>query len=577
MPIVLQPTIREEPELDFGLENLDWKALMENLASIYNQLTKQLRISPRNRQADLLWLIFWTISALFLYTWQLGNVALRDWDEGIVAIVAREISRSSVADLTWLFPKYLGGAAYLNKPPLMHGLIALMYRVFGVSEWTTRFPGATLSALSVPLLFTLTRELFHQRLPAILAAGVYLTYLPMVRQGRLAMLDGAIVCFFLLMLNCLLRSRRDLRWSLGIGIGIGLMCLTKGLLGVLLGAIGLLFLLWDTRRILRSGYFWWGLALGALPVLVWYGSQVWHYGWGYIQIHFLDQAIDRVAQSVEKNGQPVWFYLWELFKYGAIWLVFLPLGIRLGWRDRNLSWVRLISIWLGGYLTIISAMQTKLPWYAMPLYPGISIVIAVALTHLWSPPFKFVQQTIWLPYRKVWLSIFSILLLVGVGGLVYYTRIAFAGDLALVCLLLTLTIFSTLVLVARHDRQFILVLIWGTYLTLFALVSSKHWNWELAEQYPVKPVAAFVAQYSPTQQAIYTTSPLFRPSLDFYSDRPVIPTTWAVLQEKTQRGEAWIALVPESEVSPDQFKGIKTLGQMPGWVMLGSKSGRSNG
>jgi 4-amino-4-deoxy-L-arabinose transferase-like glycosyltransferase len=531
---------------------------MERLNDIYQQLRHQLGISPRDRQVDRLWLLFWTIAAVFLYTWQLGNLPLRDWDEGIVAVVAREMSRSDWP--TWLFPKWLNQLPYWNKPPLMHWLVASLYRGWGVNEWTTRLPGACLSALSVPLLYTLTRELLTKRLPAIFATGVFLTYLPMVRQGRLAMLDGAIVAFWLLTLNCVVRSRRDVRWSLGIGIGIGLLCLTKGLLGLLLGAIGILFLVFDTWRVLRSGYFWAGLFLGLLPVVGWYSLQYWHYGWVYLQAHFFDQALDRVAQSVEHNGQPPWFYLWEILKFGAIWLVFLPWGLQLWWRDRRLSWAKLVGLGGGGYFGIISMMQTKLPWYAMPLYPAIAIVVGVALAELWQPSQRFLQQGIRLPYQRGWAMTLGVLLLPVVGSLIYHTIFSPILSLAVISLLLAITLFVAIFLILQKNREFILILIWGTYLSLFALMSSQKWIWELAEQYPVRPVAALVQQYTQPHQPVYTTFPLARPSLEFYSDRQIIPTT----QTQLQTLSAYQALVAE----PNQLKGTKALGQMAGWSIV---------
>jgi 4-amino-4-deoxy-L-arabinose transferase-like glycosyltransferase len=183
----------------------------------------------------------------------------------------------------------------------------------------------------------------------------------------------------------LLRARRNLQWSLGIGLAIGLMCLTKGLLGIVLGAIGLAFLFWDTPRILASRYFWLGLGLGALPVVAWYGAQYQHYGLTFLQAHFLEQSLNRLGQPVENNAGPPWFYLFEILKQGTVWLLFIPIGIKRLRQDWHLSWAKLIVVWLGSYLAIISLMQTKLPWYAMPLYPAIALLVGMGLTQIWDP------------------------------------------------------------------------------------------------------------------------------------------------------------------------------------------------
>ena len=55
--------------------------------------------------------------------------------------------------------------------------------------------GLDQSLLSAVMRYAIGREIFPQRLPAVFSALIYLTLLPVARHGRLAMLDGAVVCF----------------------------------------------------------------------------------------------------------------------------------------------------------------------------------------------------------------------------------------------------------------------------------------------------------------------------------------------------------------------------------------------
>ncbi|MGL4881503.1 MAG: ArnT family glycosyltransferase, partial [Waterburya sp.] len=164
---------------------------------------------------DNLYFLCFLIAAVVLYTFNLGELPLRDWDEGIVAGVARNIWRSSFDSLTWLYPTINYDQPYWNKPPLIHWFIAISYSLFGISEWSTRIVPALLSACSVPLLYKIAIEVFTTRLAAILSACVYLTLLPIARHGRVAMLDGAIACWFCLAIWCLLRGKKDSRCLLG--------------------------------------------------------------------------------------------------------------------------------------------------------------------------------------------------------------------------------------------------------------------------------------------------------------------------------------------------------------------------
>ena len=243
----------------------------------------------------------------------------------------------------------------------------------GVNEWTTRLPGAILTAISVPLLYCLGREIFRQRSAAVYSALVYLTMLPVVRHGRLAMLDGASVSFFIIMIICVLRSRRDLRYCLGIGISLGLICLTKGMLGLLLGAIALVFLFWDTPRLLTSVYMFIGMLIGSAPVAFWYGAQWLHYGYTFTDTGLVGQSLNRIWTPVEDHSGPPWFYLLEILKYTWPWLLFLPQSLWLTWENRNLSWAKLVLVWSSLYLVAISFMSTKLPWYVFPIYPSLAL------------------------------------------------------------------------------------------------------------------------------------------------------------------------------------------------------------
>ncbi|MFM2312833.1 MAG: hypothetical protein RLZZ04_2109, partial [Cyanobacteriota bacterium] len=53
---------------------------------------------------DSLWVICLFLAAVILYTAGIGDLPLRDWDEGIVAGVARNIWRAEPGSQTWLYP-----------------------------------------------------------------------------------------------------------------------------------------------------------------------------------------------------------------------------------------------------------------------------------------------------------------------------------------------------------------------------------------------------------------------------------------------------------------------------------------
>ncbi|HIK40000.1 glycosyltransferase family 39 protein [Thermoleptolyngbya sp. M55_K2018_002] len=520
---------------------------------------------------DWVWMTALLIVALLLMTVNLGGVPLRDWDEGTVAQVAREIWRSPPEARAWLFPT-LGGEPYLNKPPLMHCLMAIAYGIGGVSEWTSRLPGAILTALSVPLLYAIGRELFPGRLPSLLSALVYLTWLPVVRNGRLAMLDGAVLCWLLLLMWCGLRSRRDTRFALGIGLSLGLICLTKGLmLGLLLGSILLVFLIWDTPRLLQQPYLWAGIALGSAPVAFWYAAQWGHYGREFLGRNLVQQSASRIWKPVEQNDGPPWYYLLEVVKYGVPWVVFLPAGIRLAQNNLIFGWAKLALVWSGLYFAAISLMSTKLPWYVLPLYPALALLVGGKLADLWREGRQVgVRQMPGEGYSPLWWQVLGGLGLLGWIGAVYLGWIQQPRevDVGIVMAALAAALTVAAVLVRRQNPQFIGVLIWGMYLSLLLLMLTPHWLWELAEAFPVQPVAALVRSHTPAGETVYSSYGDRRPSLEFYSDRRVLPANAERLQKLWTNEPQVYLLLDEAALKSLELPQKRVLGQAEGFTLV---------
>ena len=75
------------------------------------------------RETPVLGIVILWFVALLLTLFELGNLPLRDFDEGIVARVAYELSNKK--GIAQLLPT-LWGTAYLNKPPGLHWIISAL-------------------------------------------------------------------------------------------------------------------------------------------------------------------------------------------------------------------------------------------------------------------------------------------------------------------------------------------------------------------------------------------------------------------------------------------------------------------
>lgn len=506
------------------------------------------------RQQDWRWWVGLTLAALVMGLIRIGDVPLRDSDEAQVSLVAREM----ICTDNWLFPTRYG-EPYLNKPLLIHWLTAWTYTWAGFTDWATRLWPAGLSSFAVPLLYGLGRLLFKQQRPAALAALVLLTLLPTARHGRLAMLDGTVNTFYLLAYVALLAGNRRPPLAVGFGLGLGLVALTKGLLALPLGAIGLGFLLWDRPAGLRNPYLWLGLVLGAMPISLWYLAQGWHYGAAFMETHLVRQSLARVWDVVGGNTGPPWFYLVELLKYAWPWLIFWPPGLVLAWRARPESWAKLVLIGSGGFLGLISLMVTKFPWYIMPLYPFLALAVGAKLADLEKADER---------YPWIWTVLIGLLAVGCLGGTVYFVLTDPESGVAVATAVLALTLGLTVGYLRRSDPRFIPVLIAGLYLGLVAFMASTEWNWELNEDYAVKPVAALVRAQVPPGQPIYISRKNSRRSLNFYSGRLV------ETERDPQRLEALWAnrqpylLLNAQTLAQVTLPGSRILGEAEGYTLV---------
>ncbi|MGD1921866.1 MAG: ArnT family glycosyltransferase [Pleurocapsa sp.] len=381
---------------------------------------------------------------------------------------------------------------------------------------------------------------------------MYLTFLPIARHGKVAMVDGAINCWYCFAVWCLLRGRKDRRWLLGTGLGIGLICLTKGIMmGILLGGILIIFLLWDSPKLLLSPYLVVSLVLGMIPAIAWYMLQYLYYGAEFLGSSLGEQTFNRKWQPVSNVSSPPWYYLLEIAKYGLPWLIFLPKGIELAIKNLHLSWAKLALVWCGVYLLTTSLMVTKLPWYIMPIYPGLSLLIGARLATAW-------ERAI---YPRSWKISLTVVTFICWAGSIYLgLSKQIETDIVPIVALVAIAFTIALMLLWSSSGYFILVTIVGFYLGLLLLFNSDYWLWELNEAFPVRPIAATIRQSTPLGQNIYTAYPYRRPSLEFYSERLIVPVEYSELKRLWSQSEPVFLLVNRKAVEELDFKDRIQLG-----------------
>jgi hypothetical protein len=102
-------------------------------------------------------------------------------------------------------------------------------------------------------------------------------------------------------------------------------------------------------------------------------------------------------------------------------------------------------------------------------------------------------------------------------------------------------------------------------------MKSNYWVWELNEAYPVKPVAEMIQRAKPTVTKIYTSFGYHRPSLDFYSERTIVPASLTQLQHSwLSDGQPYFLLDEPALTALKNLKleSVKLVGHASGWSLI---------
>ena len=424
------------------------------------------KLHRQDRWWGYFYLFLLIVAALILFTVNLGNFSLNRL-ETTTAETAKEILQAPPSSWRGIFPT--SGESQLLQP-LFPNLVALSYYLGGVSPLTTRLPAALLGAFSTAIVYGIGRELFKTIFPALLACCVYITFFPVIAQSRVAAADAPVMCFEMFVLWAVLRSRRDLRWSLLAGFGVSLVGLTDILAFFPLLALLALFLRWDTPRLLTSSYFYFGIILGTIPLIVWWIAQTDRYE--PISLEVGNLALSAIA--LKANFSQEWLsnrsfkdYLTIALKYGSPWLIVSFWGLRLAWYHRNWGWAKflLTAIGICGLFSVLAIANR----YVLPIYPILALAAGIQLYQLRNLPSYF-------SYPQSWISLFGslamIFLVLGICGKIVFA-VSFNWLLLAIFASVILTLVVSSLLINRRDFQFVYILIWGNYLSLLLFFGSQ--------------------------------------------------------------------------------------------------------
>lgn len=340
------------------------------------------------------------------------------WDEDEPRFAA--IARTMLETGDWIVPTYNGTLA-VDKPVLMHWMMAACFGLFGTSEVAARLPSAVATVLTALALLRAGTRWFSP-LAGMLAAFAYVGCLLVAVESHAATPDAILTALTtwatLLIAEAWLpragegapaTGRLDLGRAALAGGLMGLAVLCKGPIGFVGPLAVVLPWVWGValeRRLARCetwnlGGLAWQACVAVLDTLrstrlatitlamlavaaPWYVAVGLRTAGAWPAGFFFIHNVGRFAAPMEKHGGGVLYHPLGLLVGFFPWSCFLPLAIVLaGWRlwkratpQPEASALALVLFWMAVWVGAFSAAATKLPNYIMPAYPAAALLVA---------------------------------------------------------------------------------------------------------------------------------------------------------------------------------------------------------
>jgi 4-amino-4-deoxy-L-arabinose transferase-like glycosyltransferase len=337
-------------------------------------------------------------AALVLFN-NLGATSLLG-DETIYAQVARQAAFKG----QWM-PTHWLGAIFLAKPPLRTWAVALLFRLFGIDEWTARALDAGMGVATILVVYLAGRALFGRRAGAIAALLLLsahdLVFLHGLREGvqesaLLLAFSAALLAYLTAATGALGPGWTRRRGDVASGLATAASLLVKNAVGLLvLGITGLYELIFARGPAARG---WRRLLprdpLRVLAVLLavylpWLALAYAVTGGRYLSILHRD-VVERMTAGLDPHHVRHGVYLQELAAdFGpalgllALAALFAVAAWRAGRRGLPAGRVEaeraaFLALWAGFVLAVLSTSASKLEWYLYPAYPAIALLAGYA-------------------------------------------------------------------------------------------------------------------------------------------------------------------------------------------------------
>lgn len=323
------------------------------------------------------------LSAVILFA-NLHRGDLSGYDDAVYAHEAKTVLQTG----DW-FTLKLNGYPDFDKPPLFVWLVALSFKVQGVSDYAAKFPAALLGFATILLVYFLAKYLSDDRWIPVLSMLVLMSTQYFLKYSMHAMTGIPFTFFFTLAIYFYVRSHRKPGYLLMCGAAIGLATLTVSPMGLFpLGIIGLHLIFTKRFGLLFSWYGAGCLVLAFSLPMIWYVREYQLFGDEFLAQHFANVLNHTISAQPKGYAEKlVWHleYPILLLKHYWPWLPFLIVGLvvtikkSLTEKAENSA---LLGLWVLCVVVPFSLADSKVLRYILPAFPAFSVLSAIALNSL---------------------------------------------------------------------------------------------------------------------------------------------------------------------------------------------------
>lgn len=338
-------------------------------------------------------------AALVLFA-RAGWGPLPNYDDAYYAEKAKQMLRTG----DWLTPHFAGHAR-LDNPPLFLWLVAIAFRVFGISAWAAVFWSALAGVACVSLTHRLALRLGRGAFEAWSAAFVLLGTGYVLKYANHAMFDVFLAALFL---GAMLAYRRAWEGSAAawaaVGLFTGLGVLTKSVLGFFPIVVVAAHTHWHGRGGLALRQRAWLAPLTAFAVIApWYGCQLATHRTLFLEEHVAWLLQGGALGGAERPPLRPLGYVRELAMTYWPWLPFAVVGL---WRSAREAFAprppaassassrewdarasaRLVLLWPLIVIGVLSFAREQKLWYIMTVFPALALASAHAIAALVRGP-----------------------------------------------------------------------------------------------------------------------------------------------------------------------------------------------